>query len=792
MTGDTTERASRTVGAMGEEEGAKSNFIRDIISEDLRSGRIDKVVLRFPPEPNGYLHIGHAKSIVLNFGLAEEFGGQCNLRFDDTNPETEDIEYVEAIKRDVRWLGYDWDAREFYASDYFEQLYEWAVVLIKKGLAYVDDLSLEEIRALRGTVTEPGRESPYRNRSVEENLDLFRRMREGEFGDGEKVLRAKIDMASPNMKMRDPLMYRIRHATHYRRGDEWCLYPMYDWAHGQSDAIEGITHSICTLEFVSNRELYDWFLEALEIDPRPHQYEFARLNLTFTVMSKRKLRRLVEQGLVQGWDDPRMPTISGMRRRGITPEAIRAFCERIGVTRVDSRVDVGVLEHSIRDDLNFRAPRVMCVLKPLKVVLTNYPADQVEWLDASYWPHDVPKEGARKVPFSRELYIERDDFMEHPPRRFYRLAPGREVRLRYGYIIKCEEVVRDEDGEVVELRCTYDPETLSGRPQANRKVKGTIHWVDAKRSRPAEVRLYDRLFNVADPEAGEEDFLTHINPDSMVVVSEARIEPSVIQDPPGTRYQFERQGYFWPDPVDSSPDALVFNRIVSLRDSWAKISGKEKRTANDGAKPSGKTPKSKKPSARGSEPLETKPSALDSLTDEQRARYERYRAEYGLGTSEAALLAGDDDLARFFEEALALHDNPRSLANWIVHEMLRVRKERSGEALPVTPRSLARLVALIDRGVISGRIAKDVFALMVEEGGDPEAIVEREGLRQISDAESLSAAVEEVMQKHPDKVKLYREGKKGLFGFFFGKVMNTTKGQANPEVLKKILTEKLG
>jgi glutaminyl-tRNA synthetase len=787
MAGDTTEKEGAKPVSERSGSDEKSNFIRDIVAEDLRAGRIDRVVLRFPPEPNGYLHIGHAKSIVLNFGLAGEFDGVCNLRFDDTNPETEDVEYVEAIKRDVRWLGYDWGEREFYASDYFEQLYDWAVELIGKGKAYVDDLSLEEIRAMRGTVTEPGRESPYRNRTVEENLDLFRRMREGAFGDGEKVLRAKIDMASPNMKMRDPLMYRIRHATHYRRGDEWCLFPMYDWAHGQSDAIEGITHSICTLEFVNNRELYDWFLDTLGIDPRPRQYEFARLNLTYTVMSKRKLRVLVEEGRVSGWDDPRMPTISGLRRRGVTPEAIRAFCERIGVTKVDSRVDLAVFEHSIRDDLNFRAPRVMCVLRPLKVVITNYPENEVAWLEASYWPHDVPKEGTRKVPFSRELFIERDDFMEDPSRRFHRLAPGREVRLRYAYIIRCEEVVRDENGEIVELRCTYDPETLSGRPQANRRVKGTIHWVDAALSRVAEVRLYDRLFRTPDPDGGEEDFRTHLNPESVVVVPDARIEPSVTGDPAGTRYQFERQGYFWPDPIDSAPDALVFNRIVPLRDTWAKIAGGAK--ATDGKKPRRKP----EPSPRA--PKEAAPEApvdpAETLTPAQRERYARYLSAYGLQANEAALLAGDERLASFFEEALETHDNPRGVANWIIHELLRVRKERAPDEWPVGPRELARLVALIDRGVISGRIAKEVFALMMSDGGDPEAIVERQGLNQISDRDALARIVDEVMAEFPEKVEAYRRGKKGLMGFFFGQIMRRTGGRANPEPLKEVLEGRL-
>ncbi|GIV62308.1 MAG: glutamine--tRNA ligase [Rhodothermaceae bacterium] len=770
------------------DDAARSNFIRDLVEEDLRSGRIRQVVVRFPPEPNGYLHIGHAKSICLNFGLAEEFGGVCHLRFDDTNPETEDLEYVEAIKRDVRWLGFDWGDREFYASDYFEQLYDWAVELIKQGKAYVDDLSLEEIREYRGTVTEPGRESPYRNRTVEENLRLFAEMRAGKYRDGEKVLRARIDMASPNMKMRDPLMYRIRHARHYRRGTAWCIYPMYDWAHGQSDAIEGITHSICTLEFENNRELYDWFLDNLGIDPRPHQYEFARLNLTYTVMSKRKLRALVEGGYVRGWDDPRMPTISGMRRRGITPEAIRRFCERIGVTKVDSRVDVGLLEHTIRDDLNFRAPRVMGVLRPLKVVLTNYPEGRVEWLDASYWPHDVPKEGSRKVPFGRELYIEQDDFMEDPPRRFHRLAPGREVRLRYAYIIRCEEVVKDADGNVVELRCTYDPETKSGGARANRRVKGTIHWVEATHALPMEVRLYDRLFNVPDPEEasgdGREDFIAHLNPASLVVLPEARIEPSVADDPPETRYQFERQGYFWQDPVDSKPGALVFNRIVSLRDSWARIARKaEAAPAQTSHSPRPGPAKSPAPA-----PVERDP--YEALTPAQRRRFDRLTG-LGLGREEASVLAVDAALAAYFEQVRAVHDNPVSVANWLVHEVQRARKETPLEALPFGPEAVGRLVALVDRGVITGRIAKEVFEEMMAHGGDPETIVETRGLRQVADPEALALVVEAVLAAFPEKVVQYREGKKGLLGFFVGQVMQRTQGRANPELARDLLTDRL-
>lgn len=559
------------------EQTTPTDFIRQIIIEDIKSGKYGgRVHTRFPPEPNGYLHIGHAKSICLNFGVAEEFGGLCNLRFDDTNPTKEEREYVEAIKEDVRWLGFDWGDREYYASDYFEQLYEFAIQLIKDGKAYVDDLSAEEIRAYRGTLTEPGRESPYRNRSVEENLDLFERMRAGEFPDGARVLRAKIDMASGNLNMRDPVMYRILHASHHRTGDKWCIYPMYDFAHGQSDAIEGITHSLCTLEFEDHRPLYEWFLEALNLPHRPQQIEFARLNLSYTVMSKRKLLQLVQEGHVRGWDDPRMPTISGMRRRGYPPEAIRDFCNRIGVAKKENVVDVALLEHCVRDALNPCAPRVMGVLRPLRVVIDNYPADLVEEFECPYLPDDPTRMGTRRVPFSRVLYIERDDFREDPPKEFFRLAPGREVRLRWAYFIRCVDVVKDpETGQVVELHCTYDPASRGGQSPDGRKVRGTIHWVSAAHAQQVEVRLYDLLFLTPDPEAVPEgqSFTQNLNPRSLEVLTECWVEPSLRGAPVGSRYQFERQGYFCVDP-DSTADKLVFNRTVPLRDSWAKIEQK--------------------------------------------------------------------------------------------------------------------------------------------------------------------------------------------------------------------------
>ena len=547
-----------------------------MVAEDVASNRFGRqIATRFPPEPNGYPHIGHVKAICVNFGIRNEFGGRCNLRFDDTNPAAEDVKYVEAFKNDIRWLGFEWDA-ELYASDYFEQLYQFGELLITKGSAYVDSQSDEQIRATRGTVTTPGTNSPFRDRPVDENLNLLRRMKAGEFPDGAHVLRGKIDMTHPNMLMRDPILLRIRHAHHYRQGDAWCLYPLYDFAHPLSDAIENITHSLCSLEFKDNNDIYRWLVRECGFERPPEQTEFSRLALEYTVMSKRKLLRLVNDGVVSGWDDPRMPTISGLRRRGVTPEGLRAFVETAGVTRKPQRTELATLEAAVRDDLNMRVPRVMCVVNPLKVVITNYPDDGVEWLDASYYPHDVPKTGSRKIPFSRELYVERDDFMENPPKKFFRLAVGREVRLRYGYFITCHEVVKDASGAVAELRCTYDPATRGGDAPDGRKVQGTIHWLSAREALNCELRLYEKLFTVPDPDDVEEgkDFLSVVNPDSLTVVRGAKIEPSVAKDAAGSRYQFERTGYFAMDLVDSSPAGLVFNRTVTLRDTWAKIRDK--------------------------------------------------------------------------------------------------------------------------------------------------------------------------------------------------------------------------
>ncbi|HKI84227.1 MAG TPA: glutamine--tRNA ligase/YqeY domain fusion protein [Candidatus Krumholzibacteria bacterium] len=548
------------------------DFIRDLIREDLAAGKNEgRVHTRFPPEPNGYLHIGHAKSVCLNFGVAREFGGLCNLRFDDTNPAKEDPEYVASIQNDVRWLGFDWEERLYYASSYFEKMYEYALQLVKKGKAYVDSQSEEEIRRNRGTVKSPGTPSPYRERSVEENLDLFTRMKNGEFEDGTHVLRAKIDMGASNMKMRDPLIYRIRHASHHQTRDKWCIYPFYDFAHCLEDSIEGITHSLCTLEFEINRELYDWFLDELEVECHPQQIEFARLNLNYTVMSKRKLLQLVQEKVVKGWDDPRMPTLAGLRRRGYTPAAIRTFAERIGVAKRDSVVDIALLEHTLREDLNANAPRVMAVLDPLKVVIENYPEDKVEWMEAINNPEDESA-GSREIPFAREIYIERGDFMEDPPRKFFRLAPGREVRLKHAYLVTCTDVVKNEAGELVELRCEYDPKSRGGEAPDGRRVKGTLHWVSAAQSLPATVQLYDKLFTVENPgEAG--DLHSVLNPDSLEVLENCRVEPSLAEGAAGRGYQFLRHGYFCLD-LDSKPDALVFNRTVGLRDTWAKIQKK--------------------------------------------------------------------------------------------------------------------------------------------------------------------------------------------------------------------------
>jgi glutaminyl-tRNA synthetase len=766
------------------------DFLRAIVAADLESGRHTSIRTRFPPEPNGYLHIGHAKSIVLNFGVARENGGTCNLRFDDTNPLTEDMEYAEAIQDDIRWLGFEWDDRHF-ASDYFEALYERAETLVAKGLAYVDSHSDEEIREHRGTVTEPGRPSPYRERSVAENLDLLRRMRAGEFPDGAHVLRAKIDLAAANMKMRDPLLYRIRHAHHYRTGDAWAIYPMYDFTHCLSDSFERITHSFCTLEFENNREIYDWILEAVdEPRPRPRQIEFARLNLSYTVLSKRRLLQLVTEGHVDGWDDPRMPTLSGLRRRGVSPAAIRDFAERVGIARADNVVDVALLEHSIRDDLNTEAPRVLCVLRPLKVVIENYPEGQTEELDAPYFPHDVGKPGSRTLPFSRELWIERDDFAPDPPRGFHRLSPGQEVRLRYGYLVRCVGVETDPaSGEVTAVRCAYDPQTRGGSAPEGRKVKGTIHWVSAAHAQDVEVRLYDRLFTASRPAAGAEDFRTHLNPESLVVLSGAKLEPAAAGAEPGARFQFERQGFFYLDPESSSPERPVFNRIVTLRDTWARITERAEDAEKAKEALGGPAaPREKRPAPPPAAPRDPR----EGLDPDALARFDRLVGERGLGPEEARVLAEDPVRASLFEEALATHGEARTVANWIVHELPRAAGETPLAELPIGGAALGELAALVDDGTLSSSLAREVLAELVAQGGGAREIVRRRGLEQVSDEAVLADAIDRVLAEHPAEAERFRGGEAKLRGFFVGQVMRATGGKADPAAVQRLLAERAG
>ena len=783
---------------------AGRDFVRAIIAADVETGKHGgAVVTRFPPEPNGFLHIGHAKSICLNFGAAADHDGVTHLRFDDTNPETEDELYVRSIQEDVRWLGFDWGEHLYFASDYFERLYQYAIELIEAGLAYVDTSSEEEIRDYRGTVTEPGRPTAYRDRSVTENLDLFRRMREGEFANGAHVLRAKIDLTSPNMLMRDPVLYRIRHADHYRTAGEWCIYPLYDFTHCLSDSIEGITHSLCTLEFDNNRELYDWLLDHVDVPrPQPRQYEFARLNLEYTLLSKRNLLRLVKEKYVDGWDDPRMPTIAGMRRRGVPPAALRTFCNMIGVAKTENRVDFAKLEYAIRDELNPTAPRVMCVLRPLKLVVDNFEEGEFEELDAPYFPDDIGKEGSRPVPFTRELLIERDDFEEDPPTGFRRLVPGGEVRLRYGYVVRCVDVVKDEAGIITEVHCTYDPETRGGSTPDGRKIKGTIHWVSASKSVPAEVRLYDRLFSVPDPDNVEdgEDFTVHLNPESLTVLKDARVEPSVASDPTDTTYQFERTGYFVRDAIDSKPDHLVFNRIVTLRDSWARAlraeaSGAPRaRAGASGAAGARAEPTlSRSENGANTEGEDAKrPSAGPRPDDPEAAlRYDGLRKGHGLAESEASVLAQDAGLLELFREGSKHSDDEAGLAKWIVNEVPRVLEDRPVADLLFGGRELARVVELVSNGRISRRAAREVLVVLAEEGGDPDAVIETRGLGQVSDVSALEPLVVRLVEANPNQAQGYRDGKTGLMGFFVGQVMKETNGAADPEVTQNLLREAL-
>ncbi len=796
------------------------DFIRTLIDAHQAEGRYAQVATRFPPEPNGYLHIGHAKSICLNFGLAAEYGGSCNLRFDDTNPLTEDEEYTRAIQEDVRWLGFEWSKLR-HASDYFERMYVVAVGLIEKGLAYVDSASDEEIREKRGTVTEPGTPTTDRDRPVAESLDLFRRMRAGEFEDGSMVLRARINLSAHNMIMRDPVLYRIRHAHHYRTGNDWCIYPLYDYAHCLEDVFEGISHSLCTLEFDNNREIYDWVLDNAGFEePRTHQYEFARLILDYTILSKRKLIRLVKEGYVSGWDDPRMPTIAGFRRRGVPAAALRSFCEMIGVAKVNSRVDDGKLEFSIRDEMNRTAPRAMAVLRPLVVELTNWDEGRVDMLDAPRFPDGAGSaelaeaEGsavsgpARELPFGRRVLIDREDFAVEPPSGWKRLAPGGEVRLRNAYVIRCDEVVSGPDGEPELLRCSVDHDTLGRHPEG-RKVQGTIHWVSEAHSLPLEVRLYDRLFTVADPEDVPEDgdFVDYLNPDSLVTLTEARGEPSLKSASAGEAYQFERVGYFVVD-ADSTDGSLVMNRTVTLRDNWTRKSGAD---GNDGAaggqKGAGKGAEGA--GAAGKVPQESPgpktprgPVAADDRVSPERraareanpvlaARFDRYQKEFGLTLDEADILSGSAANGDFFEAALSAHDDPAAVASWMVNDLAGDMGDRSFADLPFGGPAFGTLIARVAEGAVARRAACEILTEMVEKGTDPDEVIRRDGLAKVSDEGAIGAMIDEVLGEWAGKVAEYRAGSRNLFGLFMGQVMKKSGGNADPGLLRRLLTEKL-
>ncbi len=739
------------------------DFLRRIVQEDLNSGKYKKIVTRFPPEPNGFPHIGHAKSIALNFGIAKDFQGLCNLRMDDTNPTTEDTKYVEALKNAVTWLGFEWEGDVRFTSDYFHQLYDYAIELIKMEKAYVDSLSEEEIREFRGTVKQDGKRSKFADRSVEENLELFEKMKNGEFKDGEHVLRAKIDMSSPNMKMRDPLLYRIRHAHHFRAADEWSIYPMYDFAHCLSDYIEGVTHSFCTLEFENNRDIYDWVIDTLGLKPpRPYQHEFARLNINYTVMSKRKLLELVEGGVVSGWDDPRLPTIAGYKRRGYTPESILNFCDQIGVAKANSMVDVSQLEFCIRDDLNQKVPRVMCVVNPLKVTILNY--DGAEEIEASYYPSDVDKVGSRKLPFSKELYIDRDDFSQTPPKGYFRLTPEQSVRLKYAYIITVKEVIKDNDGNVVELKVEYHPDSKSGEDRSGIKVKSAIQWVEAKSAKKVELRLYDRLFVDEAPE-GLED----INPNSLKIIKDALIEPSVIEDKPDVRFQFEREGYFYTDPIDYTDEKPVFNKIVALKDSWVKKKNEPQ-----------KETKPKKEHIEGE---------VVPMNEAQKELFEKYTND--LNSEVANTLARDKKLSNFYEEALKAKNSSITIANLVTNEVARELKQKELDELKFTPKQIAQLARMVDDGTISSKIAKQVFEEMNKSGENPTQIVEAKGLIQISDPAKIIPIIEKVINKNPDNVEKFKAGNTKLLGFFVGQVLKATGGKANPKIVNELVAKSL-
>ncbi|PPK61929.1 glutaminyl-tRNA synthetase [Malaciobacter marinus] len=759
------------------------DFLRAIVEEDLKKGKYKEVVTRFPPEPNGFPHIGHAKSICINFGIAKDYDGHCNLRMDDTNPTTEDTKYVNALKDAVKWLGFEWDEKVHFTSDYFPKLYEYAVKLIKMGKAYVDSISEEEMKEYRGTVTKAGKRSKYANRTVEENLELFEKMKNGEFKNGEHVLRAKIDMSAANMKLRDPLLYRIRHAHHFRTANEWCIYPMYDFAHCLSDYIEGVSHSICTLEFENNRDIYDWVLDTLKLEPpRPYQYEFARLGVNYTVMSKRKLLELVEGKYVSGWDDPRMPTIAGYKRRGYTPESILNFCEQIGIAKANSMVDVAQLEFCIRDDLNQKVPRVMCVLDPLKVTIENYEKDK-EIIEASYYPHDVPKEGSRKIPFSKELYIEREDFCENPPKDYYRLTLDQPVRLRHGYIISCKEVIKDSNGNITEIKAEYYPNSKSGSDTSGIKVKSAIQWISAKEAKKVEVRLYDRLYKSESPE-GLED----LNPESLKIIKDAFVEPAVIDDNIDERFQFERQGYFYKDPIDYSDETPVFNKIVSLKDSWAKKTKKVKE------KPKESKQELNKVQVHGE---------AEPMTDEQKILFEKYNLKFKLNNEVSNILARDEKLSSFFENAykeltsiynqatMQILPQISILANYVANDVAKQLKDKSIDELKFKEKHITQLVKMVDDETISTKIAKQVFEQMSQTGEEPKQIVEDKGLIQISDTSIILPIIDEVIENNPQNVQKFKDGNSKLLGFFVGQVLKATLGKANPKVVNELVAKKL-
>jgi len=743
------------------------DFLRAIVQKDLKSKRYKEVVTRFPPEPNGFPHIGHAKSIYINFGIAQDYNGRCYLRMDDTDPTKEEYKYVEALKDAVKWLGFDWDGSVRYTSDYFPKLYEYAVELIKMGYAYVDSLSEDEIKKYRGTVTKAGRRSKFADRSIEENLDLFEQMKNGEFQDGEHVLRAKIDMNSANMKMRDPLLYRIRHATHFKTGNQWCIYPMYDFAHCLSDYIEGVTHSFCTLEFENNRDIYDWLLDTLNLTPpRPYQYEFARLEMNYTVMSKRKLLELVTNKYVSGWDDPRMPTIAGLRRRGYTPKSIRNFCEQIGIAKSNSMVDLSQLEFCIRDDLNTKVPRVMCVIDPLKVTIENY--DGFEEIEAPYYPHDIPKEGSRKLPFSKEIYIERDDFSKNPPSGYFRLTPKQPVRLKYAYIIECKEIIEDENGKIKEIKAIYYPESKSGSDTSGIKVKSAIHWVSAAHAKQVEIRLYDRLFLSETPQ-GIED----LNPNSLKIMKNAFIEPAAIEEKPDCRFQFERLGYFYADPISYTDEKPIFNKIVGLKDSW----NKKKHKQNATAKPQTKNIQNQ--------------NEATPMNEAQKALYEQYTKELKLNNEIANTLARDERLSSFYKQSLSTNNNAVTIANIVANDVARELKEKQINKLQFSAAQIAQLAKMIDEGTISSKIAKQIFEEMSQTGQDPETIMEAKGLVQISDPATLEPIIDEIIAKNPENVAQLRLGNRKLLGFFVGQVIKATQGKANPTVVNELVTKKL-